>query len=457
MTSAEDGEPRRSLPSVDRVLRQSVLADVLDRYQHEAVVAVIRSELAAARDRALTEVGRDIPSAGALAGRVRARLARDWSPGPFRVINASGVILHTNVGRAPLSEAARQAVRVASGYSDLEIDLSTGSRDNRQRRVVSMLTALTGAEAAHVTGNNAGAMLLSLSVLASGREVIVSRGQEVEIGGSFRVPEILRQSGCRLVEVGTTNRTRLSDYEDAVGPDTAAFLHVHPSNFQVVGFTETVSLVSLSRLARERDILLLDDNGSGPLLDTVAFGLDHEPTPQESLAAGCDIVTFSGDKLLGGPQAGIILGRRELVGRLAASPLARALRPDKLTLAALAATLESYLTGSAPIDLPVWKMIGQPLEAVRTRAEAWCRRAETFRLPLQLKDGESTVGGGSLPGSTLPTVLIVLPASIGAEALRRGEPSVLPITRDGRTLLDLRSVAEEDEELLLQAVVAACA
>jgi L-seryl-tRNA(Ser) seleniumtransferase len=300
-------------------------------------------------------------------------------------------------------------------------------------------------------------MLLSLSVLAAGREVIVSRGQAVEIGGSFRIPDILGQSGCRLVEVGTTNRTRLSDYQSAIGPNTAAILHVHSSNFRLVGFTESVSLASLSQLRRNNGILLLDDNGSGALLDTAAYGLEHEPTPQESLAAGSDIVTLSGDKLLGGPQAGIILGRAPLIDRIAESPLARALRPDKLTLSGLAATLTAYLVGDAESTVPIWQMIGQSAETIRARAGRWRERAASRSLAVELVEGESTVGGGSVPGSALPTTHIVLPAGLTASSLRAGRPAVLPITRGGRALLDLRTVAVEDEDALLQAVLAASA
>lgn len=455
MAEAEEAGARRKLPSVDAVLRQPGLRDLLERYRHDAVVAVTRSVLARIRDE--VPHGEKVPSTDDIVLRVRTRIVEEWSPFPVPVVNASGVVLHTNIGRAPLSRQALRAVDDAAGYSGLEIDLPSGDRDNRQRRVGAMLTALTGAEAAHVTGNNAGAMLLCLSVLASGREVIVSRGQAVEIGGSFRVPEILRQSGCRLVEVGTTNRTRLSDYETAIGSDTAAILHVHSSNFRLIGFTESVPLAALSRLARDRGVLLLDDNGSGPLLDTAAFGLEHEPTPQESVAAGSDVVTFSGDKLLGGPQAGILLGRRALIEDIAASPLARALRPDKLALAGLAATLEAYLAGEAQSTLPVWQMIGQSAQTIRRRAEDWRDRAASSGLVIQLLDAESTVGGGSLPGSTLPTTLIVLPVAITASALRTGRPAVLPITRDGRTLLDLRTVPVADEDALLKAVLAASA
>lgn len=451
MHHTENVGPRRRLPSVDRILREPDLRDVVARFEHGPVVEVARRVLRDARE--IVERGGPVPDAGCLATRVQQIVLLCWDDVPARVINATGVVLHTNLGRAPLSRDAVRAMEEASGYSDLEIDLGSGRRDGRQRRVASMLTALTGAEAALVTGNNAGAMLLCLTALSAGREVIVSRGQEVEIGGAFRIPDILRQSGARLVEVGTTNRTRLSDYADAIGSDTAAILHVHSSNFRVLGFTASVSLAELSRLARERAIVLLDDNGSGSLLDTANFGLEHEPTPKESLDAGADVVTFSGDKLLGGPQSGIILGRSDLVERLATSPLARALRPDKLALAALAATLSTYLQGQGR-TLPIWRMIGQSREVIRSRAQRWQERAAALGLPVELRDGESTIGGGSLPGSSLPTTLIALPAAVNAESLRTGRPAVLPITRDNRVLLDLRTVPEEDESALLQAVLA---
>jgi L-seryl-tRNA(Ser) seleniumtransferase len=455
LAEAEKAESRRNLPSVDRIVRHPALRDITARYRHHAVVTVTRSELARVRQEVAR--GEPAPAVEEIAASIRDRILGEWSTLPVPVINASGVILHTNLGRAPLSREALRAVEIGAAYSDLEIDMPGGGRDNRQRRVRSMLTALTGAEAAHVTGNNAGAMLLSLSVLAAGREVIVSRGQAVEIGGSFRIPDILGQSGCRLVEVGTTNRTRLSDYQSAIGPNTAAILHVHSSNFRLVGFTESVSLASLSQLRRNNGILLLDDNGSGALLDTAAYGLEHEPTPQESLAAGSDIVTLSGDKLLGGPQAGIILGRAPLIDRIAESPLARALRPDKLTLSGLAATLTAYLVGDAESTVPIWQMIGQSAETIRARAGRWRERAASRSLAVELVEGESTVGGGSVPGSALPTTHIVLPAGLTASSLRAGRPAVLPITRGGRALLDLRTVAVEDEDALLQAVLAASA
>jgi L-seryl-tRNA(Ser) seleniumtransferase len=440
---------------VDRVLRDPALQTLLQQYRREPVVSVIRTTLADAR-RAIA-AGESVPGPDVIARRVADWIYWEWRESPTPVINATGVILHTNVGRAPLSGAAVRALSHAAAYGDLEIDLPSGERSDRQSSLASMLAAATGAEDALVVGNNAAAMLLTLAVFAAGREVIVSRGQAVEIGGSFRVPDILRESGAQLVEVGTTNRTRLSDYADAIGPNTAAILHVHSSNFRVVGYTEAVPLHDLAVLAHDRGVVLLDDNGSGALLDTARFGLDHEPMPQESLAAGSDIVTFSGDKLLGGPQSGIVVGRAEHVRALKRSPLARALRPGKLTLAALRATVRAYLDGSAVDSLPVWQMIAQSAEFIESRSDTWRVRAAEHGVPVELRPGQSAVGGGSLPESTLPSTHLLLPASASARALRSNSPAVLPLERDGRVLLDLRTVFPEQEDSLLQAVVATSA
>jgi L-seryl-tRNA(Ser) seleniumtransferase len=397
------------------------------------------------------------PDPQQIAAAVAGAAQREWRQGPVPVINATGVILHTNLGRAPLCSEALDAMRVASQYSDLELDLDDGQRGSRQEHVRWMLQALTGAEEAHVVVNNAAAVLLALSALARRRDVLVSRGQAVEIGGGFRVPAILRQSGARLVEVGTTNRTRLEDYESATTDRTAAILHVHSSNFRIVGFTESPDLADLAKLAHRRDLVLIDDNGSGSLLDTARFGLAHEPTPVESLRAGADVVAFSADKLLGGPQAGILLGRRDLLQRIAASPLARAVRSDKVAIAGLTATLRAYLRGNAEQTIPVWRMIGYDAEAMRRRAERWCSEAAGRQLDVVLQPGESTVGGGSLPGGTLPTTLISLPPDIDSVRLRRGALPVVARVRDGRVLLDLRTVAPEEEASLLQAVCQAAA
>jgi L-seryl-tRNA(Ser) seleniumtransferase len=399
------------------------------------------------------------------------------------VINATGVIINTNLGRAPLSTAALEAMaRVARGYSNLEYDLDAGARGSRQVHVRDLLRAVTGAEDALVVNNNAAAMLVVLSGLAVGREVIVSRGELVEIGGGFRVPDVMRQGGARLVEVGTTNRTRVDDYAAALGPETGALLAVHPSNFRIVGFTETPARGALAELAHAHGLPLVEDLGSGCLLATERFGLAHEPTPMESLAAGADVVCFSGDKLLGGPQAGIIIGRGAIVRPLARHPLMRAVRIDKLTLAALEATLRVYRDGTAEREIPIWRMVGAPLATVRARAEGWVARlaqAAPAGARLAVVDGESTIGGGSLPGETLPTALCAVEPDPGessrvsgadgeadgatdaaarlAARLRRSAPPVVGRVLRGRVLLDPRTVLPERDDQLVTVVAAALA
>ena len=330
------------------------------------------------------------------------------------MINATGVVIHTNLGRAPLSDAAIEAMRDAAHYSNLEFDLATGARGSRADHLDQLLRALTGAEAAVVVNNNAAALYLALSAHAQGRGVIVSRGQAVEIGGGFRIPDVLRQSGATLVEVGTTNRTRAADYRNALNDQTAALLRVHTSNFRVIGFTEAAPLDALREVADEGGALLIDDIGSGCLLETRDYGLSHEPQPQESVAAGSDLVLFSGDKLLGGPQAGIIVGREAAVGPLRSHPLMRVLRPDKTTIAALAATLQHYLRGEAATHIPVWRMIAAEPGELRERAESW-------RASLgcgSVVSDQSPIGGGSLPGDTRPTSVLRLPHPELAATLR---------------------------------------
>jgi L-seryl-tRNA(Ser) seleniumtransferase len=440
---------------VDRVLQGEPLNDVLSLYRRDLVTRLVREVLHAYRDD--PDSVDTFPTAHQVADEVRERIAREWAVGPRRIINATGVVLHTNLARAPLSQAALQAMNVAAGYSDLEFDLQKGGRGDRQAHLNNQLVALTGAEAAFVTVSASAAVLLALTALARGREVIVSRGQAVEIGGGFRIPVVLQQSGARLVEVGTTNRTRLSDFEAAVTDKTAAILNVHASNFRIVGFTESVPLTDLSVLAGARGIPLLDDNGSGAFLDTERFGLVHEPTVPESLAAGSDLVAFSGDKLLGGPQAGVIVGRKQLVQRLSRHPLARAVRPDKITLAALSATVHAYLEGSAQDTVPVWRMIASAPEQVRTRARQIQAQAGSHGLSLGLEAGESTVGGGSLPGETLPTTLLVLPRTISARVLRTLDPPIVARTHAGKTLLDVRTVAEDEQPTLIEGLLTAAA
>ena len=372
------------------------------------------------------------------------------------VINATGVIIHTNLGRAPLSDAARQAMEaVAAGYSNLEYDLDAGERGSRYLHAEQLLCRLTGAEAALVVNNNAGAVFLALTALARGRSVIISRGQLVEIGGGFRIPDVLRQSGAQLVEVGTTNRTHLSDFREAIGPETALLLRVHTSNFNQIGFTAEVSLADMVALAHSVGLPVVDDLGSGTLLDTARYGLSAEPTVQDSVAAGADLVTFSGDKLLGGPQAGLIVGRASLVAELRQHPLARALRVDKSTLAALQATLLHYLRGEAEREMPVWRMIATPLEELAARAADLAAGLRAAGCPATVVQSTSTVGGGSLPGETLPTWAVAVAAAAPdalAAALRRGDPPVVGRIADGQLLLDLRTVPPGMDEVVLRAV-----
>jgi L-seryl-tRNA(Ser) seleniumtransferase len=446
-------ESLRSLPSVDQLLRRLRQRGPAPTATHSALVDVIRRVIN--EERAHRAAARSARTEDQLIGEVIDQvgmLLAEAQP----VINATGVILHTNLGRAPLSAESRRAMETASRYGDLEFDLATGSRGSRQRAVSRLLRALTGAEACLVVGSNAAGILLALTALCRGKDVLVARGQAVEIGGGFRIPEILRQSGARLMEVGTTNRTRVEDYAAAVTTRTAAILHVHASNFRIIGFTEAPDLRDLSVLTHERGIWLLVDNGSGSLLDTSTFGLAHEPTPCDALAAGADLVAFSGDKLLGGPQAGVILGSSGLVERLQRHPLARAVRPDKLILAALSATLRAYVRGDALDTIPVWQMIAQNGEELDRRAKRFQKEAAARGLRLDRIPGQSTVGGGSLPGETLPTTLLVLPEGVSAAGLRSGPVAVVGRTQADRVILDLRTVAEDEEDALLAAVLNLC-
>ena len=399
---------------------------------HELTVAAARSVLDRARDE--IRAGGD---PGDLVELTLAALAAARQSSLRRVLNATGVIVHTNLGRAPLPEAAiARAIEVGGGYSNLEYDLERGSRGSRQDHLASILERLTGAEAALVVNNNAAAVLLALAALAEGREVLVSRGELIEIGDGFRIPDVLARSGARLVEVGTTNRTRAQDYERAIGAETAVLLRVHQSNFRVVGFTELPALGELSQIAKGAGLPLVDDLGSGALVP-----LGDEPTAKGSLAAGADLVCFSGDKLLGGPQAGIVVGRADLVERLRRHPLQRALRADKLTLAALEGTLALYLDPErARREIPVLRMLEAPLEAVRARA---ARLAQLIGGTVE--ETVARVGGGALPLTELPSFACALDDAL-AEPLRRGDPPVVGVVRDGKLLLDCRTLDEGELE-----------
>lgn len=444
----------RQLPSLDRVLHQPQLETTILEFGRTTVRDVARRVLDNARAR--IKQGKLASDESTLVAEIKAILAQELSPSLHPVINATGVIVHTNLGRAPLSEGAQQAmIEVAHGYSNLEFDLETGKRGSRYVHAERLLCELTGAEAALVVNNNAAAVTLVLRSLAAGREVIISRGELVEIGGGFRIPDILRQSGAQLVEVGTTNRTRPADYAQAICFETAAFLKVHRSNFRLIGFTESTSLKALVDLAAEQEppLAVLNDLGSGTLLDTRQFGLAYEPTVQDSVQAGVTLTMFSGDKLLGGPQAGIIVGREALIQQLKREPLTRALRVDKTTLAGLQATLMAYLRGTAPSEIPVWRMISASAADLAGRAQAWLAMLKGGSVAMELRTGESAVGGGSLPGQTLPTTLLALLPSQPqqfAQHLRLTRPAIVTRIEQDAVLLDPRTVLPEQDDIFLQ-------
>jgi L-seryl-tRNA(Ser) seleniumtransferase len=455
----------RQLPAVSRVLQEERIQKAIAEHGRELVVDCAREVLAQRRKH--LQQGAAIPADLQSVVREILQAVERWrTPTLRRVINATGVVLHTGLGRAVLAEAARKAVaEVAQGHSMLEIDRETGERGDRIEPVRELLCRLTGAEDATVVNNNAGAVLLAVTVLAQGKEVLISRGQLVEIGGAFRMPDIIAQSGAKLVEVGTTNRTRLSDYERAITADTALLLRCHPSNFRIIGFTEEVSAAELAALAHRHGLAVLDDVGSGCLVDTAQFGLEHEPTLQESLQAGCDVVTCSGDKLLGASQAGILLGRREIVQRLRGHPLHRALRVDKLTLAALEATLRLYLNPQQAMrEIPTLRALAISADAIRRRARRLKQRlqavlpAETVKV--RLREGMSAVGGGSLPGQQLPTTLVCLqPLQHStqqlARALRQQEPAVFARIEQEEVVIDPRTLLEDELDVLVQVVTQA--
>ena len=443
-------EELRKLPSVDRLLQEETVAGLVAQWGHALTVEATREAVEAVRQEILA--GEPCPSVTDVARHVGERLAARLQPTLRPAINATGIVIHTNLGRAPLSAKARAAMdAVALGYSNLEYDLEGGRRGSRYVHAEEILCRLTGAEAALVVNNNAAALLLILMAFAQGREVVISRGQLVEIGGGFRIPDVMRQSGATLVEVGTTNRTYAQDYDAAVTEATAALMRVHRSNFRLTGFVHEPPLAEMVSLAGERALLLIDDLGSGTLLDTASYGLIHEPTIQESVAAGASLVSCSGDKLLGGPQAGIILGRADLIARLKKFPLTRALRVDKTTLAGLQATLHHYLLGEAPEEVPVWRMIGQGIETLATRAGDWVYELKQLGIEAKIVAGRSAVGGGSLPGETLPTHLVAFavesPDSMAAR-LRAGDPPVIARIEGGRLVLDPRTVLPEQEATL---------
>jgi L-seryl-tRNA(Ser) seleniumtransferase len=446
----------RRLPSVDKVISDERIKQLRVHYPHDLIVDLVRRHLEEAR-LSITR-GSPSPSLDKIIDSIQSELQALEQLSLRPVINASGIILHTNLGRAPLSKEARTAMEViATGYCNLEFDLDSGTRGSRDVHIEKLLCQLTGAESAMVVNNNASAVLLVLIALAKRKEVVVSRGQAVEIGGGFRIPDVMRQSGAKLIEVGTTNCTYIYDYEQAISPRTAALLRVHASNFRVEGFTNSVAIEEMVALGKKHDIPVLDDLGSGCLLDTTTFGLAAEPMVQQSVSLGVELACFSGDKLIGGPQAGIIVGRKAMVDKLKRHALARAVRIDKIRLAGLAATLIHYLKGEALEKIPIWRMISAPLDEIDRRARLWAKALGDLA---QVVEGETMIGGGSLPGSTLQTRLVAIGGKQGrgniapalARKLRHNVPPVIGRISDDVLLLDPRTVLDEEDNIVLQAI-----
>lgn len=440
----------RDLPSIDRLLQTKPATKMMKAFGRELTLHALRETLDAARTKVVA--GGDVPDSDKLLIQAQDRLEAWFMPTLRPVINATGVILHTNLGRAPLCHAAQEAIlSVSRDFNTLEYDLARGARGKREQHAEHLLTLLTGAEAAFVVNNNAAAVLLALTALARRKQVIISRSQLIEIGGGFRIPDVMKQSGAKLVEVGTTNRTHLKDFENAIDARTALIMRAHHSNFKILGFTTEPSLAELVQLGQKHDIPVLDDLGSGALIDTAQFGLGHEPTVQESLQVGAPLVAFSGDKLLGGPQAGLLVGRSDLIKRLKRHPLARAVRPDKLCLAALSATLIHYLKGEALEEIPIWQMIAADPKALKKRAQAWRSQLEAGEVIASL----STVGGGSLPEETLPTWVLSLavdkPDRLAAR-LREHDSPVIARIEDNQLRFDPRTVLPQQDGDLIHAL-----
>ncbi len=446
----------RNLPSVDRVISEPQIRSVQDIYPHSLIVDMVRQRLD--QERISIADGKRCSGIDSIVSDVLSHLQTVTRTSLRPVINASGVILHTNLGRAPLSnEAMKEMENVSGSYCNLEFDLGSGNRGSRYVHIERLLYQLSGAESAIVVNNNAAAVLLVLTVLARRKEVIVSRGEAVEIGGGFRIPDVMRQSGAKLVEVGTTNCTYASDYEQAINDRTAFILRIHSSNFKVVGFTNSVSLEDMVAISKTHDVPVLDDLGSGCFIDTTAFGLAYEPMVQRSIELGVGIACFSGDKLVGGPQAGIIVGKKIYLDRLKKHPLVRALRIDKTRLAALSTTLIHYIKGEQFQKVPVWRMISMPLSDIEQRAKLWTQSLDGFATVVS---GETMLGGGSLPGSGLPTFLVSINrgdakkgnrmAQLLSQKLRESDPPIIARINDETLLLDPRSVLPEEDHFVIE-------
>jgi L-seryl-tRNA(Ser) seleniumtransferase len=451
---------------VSTLLERPEVAALARRYSQAFITGLVREEIADLRGRVASGSAREgdlAGFAGGLSARLEERIARGFSGRIATVINATGVIVHTNLGRSSWSKrAVERAEAAAAGYCDLEYDLHEGRRGSRQGYLETLLERLFPGQRGIAVNNNAGAVLLALNTLADGKEVVISRGELVEIGGSFRIPEVMARSGAILHEVGTTNRTRLADFEEALSHRTGLLLRVHASNYRIVGFVEEAPLPDLAGLARRSDLPLLVDQGSGNLLDLRPFGITGEPPASALLEQGADLICFSGDKLLGGPQAGILLGREDLVGLMKKNPLYRSLRLDKTIVAALEATLESFVSGNPLEEIPTLRMLALPVAAIRGRAGSLAERIREEAgesVEASLREGTSRVGGGTAPVQEIPTCLLALrPTGFPAEeyevALRHGRPAVLARVREGRLLLDLRTV-DPKEEIPLQAALMA--
>lgn len=438
----------RDIPSVDLILTHPNTEALLREFGHGWTSAAIREVLDVTRE--AVKAGKPLPTTPTIIDQVSERLTAQSQPSLLPVINATGVILHTNLGRAPLSEAALKQIHdVGASYCTLEYDTVRGKRGTRDSHAADLLTRLTGAQAALIVNNNAGAVLLILSALAKGKKVAISRSQLVEIGGGFRIPDVMKQSGAKLIEVGTTNRTHMADYESAIEDGAGMILWAHQSNFQILGFTSSPEIADLAEAAHRLSLPLVVDLGSGALVDTSRYGLTREPTVGEVLSAGADVVCFSGDKLLGGPQAGIILGRADLLSKIRKHPLYRALRADKLCLAGLSATFLHYLKGNAETEIPILRMLSSQPNELKARAEAWSAHLGFGRV----LEGVSTVGGGSLPGQEMPTWLLALrckSTSRASLALRQHNPPVITRAQEDMLLLDPRTVLPWQEEDLLK-------
>jgi len=446
-------ESLRDLPSVEKLLQTPELAKLVAAWSQPLVADYVREVIDSSRND--VSRGGSVPAIEEITRRVEAALGRYTRHFLGRVVNGTGIIIHTNLGRSPLGEEVLSHMsEIACGYSNLEYDLELGKRGKRGTHIYELLNKLIGCEASLAVNNNAAAVFLILSSLAKKREVIVSRGELVQIGGGFRIPEIMKSSGAKLIEVGTTNKTSIEDYRRNVGDKTALLLKVHQSNFQMEGFVESASVKELACLSKEAGVPLVVDLGSGVLLNTEEFGFEHEPTPQEIIRSGADVVSFSGDKLLGGPQAGIIVGKKRFVDRLAEDPLFRTLRLDKLVISGLERVLLQYLKGDATEKVPIWRMVATSLEELEKRAQAIVGKITNPRLKLEIGEGRSSTGGGSLPGATIPSVVIVLNSDLSpdeiASRMRALKPPVLGRIEGDRFLIDLRTVLGDEDGILIE-------